>query len=105
MVTGERYRLLSDRNRLREVEVRAHAGVIYDRNGEILARNRPSFSVVVIPADLPKDAQEIPTANSKRSSWIAWRRSWHMLSRSHPTPTRRPAHARGRSAAPTTRSL
>ena len=30
---------------------------MYDRNGEILARNRPSFSVVVVPGDLPEDAE------------------------------------------------
>ena len=44
MVQGEEYRLLSDRNRFREVDVTAPRGVIYDRDGEILARNEPSFS-------------------------------------------------------------
>ena len=53
MIAGERYRLLSDRNRLREVDVAAPRGVIYDRDGQILARNRPSFSVVLVPGDLP----------------------------------------------------
>lgn len=65
MVTGEQYRLLSDRNRLREVEVAAPRGVIYDRNGEILARNRPSFSVVVVPADFPKDENGDPDAEQQ----------------------------------------
>jgi penicillin-binding protein 2 len=60
MVAGEKYRLLSDRNRLREVDVAAPRGVIYDRNGEILARNRPSFSVIVIPGDLPQDQESDP---------------------------------------------
>jgi penicillin-binding protein 2 len=55
MVEGESYRVLADRNRFRQVDVAAPRGVIYDRNGRILARNRPSFMVVVIPADLPKD--------------------------------------------------
>jgi penicillin-binding protein 2 len=57
MVTGEKFRLLADQNRLRDVDVPAPRGVIYDRNGEILARNRPSFSVVVVPGDLPEDAE------------------------------------------------
>jgi penicillin-binding protein 2 len=57
MVAGEQYRLLSDRNRLREVDVAAPRGVIYDREGQILARNRPSFSVVIIPGDLPQDKE------------------------------------------------
>lgn len=57
MVAGEQYRLLSDRNRLREVDVAAPRGVIYDRDGQILARNRPSFSVVLVPGDLPQDKE------------------------------------------------
>ena len=60
MIAGERYRLLSDRNRLRDVDVAAARGVIYDRDGQILARNRPSFSVVLIPGDLPQDKEGDP---------------------------------------------
>lgn len=60
MVAGEQYRLLADRNRLRQVDVAAPRGVIYDRNGEILARNRPSFSVIVVPGDLPQDSEGDP---------------------------------------------
>lgn len=60
MLAGEKYRLLADRNRLRQVNVAAPRGVIYDRNGEILARNRPSFSVIVIPGDLPQDDENDP---------------------------------------------
>ena len=58
MIAGEKYRLLADQNRLRDMDVTAPRGVIYDRNGEILARNRPSFSVVVVPGDLPEDAED-----------------------------------------------
>lgn len=60
MIAGEEYRLLSDQNRLRDVDVAAPRGVIYDRNGEILARNRPSFTVVIIPGDLPEDPEDEP---------------------------------------------
>lgn len=55
MIAGEKYRLLADANRLRDVDVPAPRGVIYDRSGEILARNRPSFTVEVVPGDLPED--------------------------------------------------
>ncbi len=58
MVAGEKYRLLADQNRLREVDVAAPRGVIYDSNGVILARNRPSFSVVIVPGDLPDDPED-----------------------------------------------
>jgi penicillin-binding protein 2 len=40
---------------LRQIDLYAPRGVIYDRNGEILARNRPSFVIAVIPVDLPAD--------------------------------------------------
>jgi len=59
MVQGETYRVLADRNRFRDVAVAAPRGVIYDRNGEILARNRPSFSVEIVPADLPEDPKAV----------------------------------------------
>src|SRR5450759_244580 len=60
IVDGEHYRLMADQNRLRLVEDAAPRGVIYAHGGEILARNRPSFTVAVVPADLPKDSQGQP---------------------------------------------
>lgn len=57
IVEGERYRVLADRNRFRLVPIEAARGVIYDRQGRILARNIPSFSVTIIPAYLPEDEQ------------------------------------------------
>ena len=41
--------------------IAAPRGIIYDRNGEILARNTPSFSLAVTPANLPVD----PAAREK----------------------------------------
>lgn len=101
MITGEQYRLLADRNRLRQVDVTAPRGVIYDRNGEILARNRPSFSVVVIPGDLPKDPEGQPEGTADA---IVLDRLLAILSRPvedlrtaletpAPTPTAQPARA------------
>ncbi len=87
MVAGEEYRLLSDRNRLREVEVAAPRGVIYDRNGEILARNQPSFSVVVIPADLPKDTLGDPDIDQQT---LVLDRLAALLARAVPGPTPTP---------------
>ncbi len=57
MAQGDSYRVLADRNRFRQVDVAAPRGVIYDRNGYILARNRPNFTIAVVPADLPKTAE------------------------------------------------
>jgi penicillin-binding protein 2 len=52
---GEEYRLLADRNRFRTVALDAPRGVMYDRNGEQLVRNRSTFNVTIIPAFLPDD--------------------------------------------------
>lgn len=56
VVQGETYQQLADANRFRLVQVPSPRGVIYDRNGELLVRNRPVYNVVVIPAYLPDDA-------------------------------------------------
>lgn len=52
---GEEFRLLADRNRFRTVTLDASRGVMYDRNGVQLVRNRPTFNVTIIPAFLPDD--------------------------------------------------
>ena len=37
----------SENNRLRRVELVAERGFIYDRNGEVLVRNRPSYQIAL----------------------------------------------------------
>lgn len=44
----------SDNNRLRRVELVANRGFIYDRNGEVLVRNRPSYQIALQAATLPR---------------------------------------------------
>jgi penicillin-binding protein 2 len=46
-------------NYTHEVSVPALRGIIYDRNGYILARNVASYNVVITPADLPDDDSDI----------------------------------------------
>ncbi len=55
---GATYRTLADRNRFRQVTVPGPRGVMYDRSGHILVRNRPSFAIAIVPADLPEDEEE-----------------------------------------------
>ncbi len=55
IMQGPDFRERADINRFRSLEVQPPRGVIYDRNGEILARNRPSFIIAITPADLPDD--------------------------------------------------
>ena len=46
------YEELAANNRLRFMEIRAPRGRIMDRNKVILADNRPSYSIIVIPEDI-----------------------------------------------------
>ena len=48
---GAEMRSLSEHNRIRLVRLPGSRGVVYDRNGDILIDNRPSFDVVFVPED------------------------------------------------------
>ncbi len=55
---GERYKSLSENNRIRLKRVRATRGTILDRHGQALVDNRPSFDLVLVP----EDAGDVPRA-------------------------------------------
>ncbi len=57
IVQGEQYLQRADRNRFRLVSTDAPRGIIYDREGRPLARNMPSFTVSIVPADLPEEKE------------------------------------------------
>lgn len=46
---GEYYQQISERNRVRRIEIPAPRGIIYDRQGEVLLGNRPFYDLVYIP--------------------------------------------------------
>ncbi|MCL4257850.1 MAG: penicillin-binding protein 2 [Anaerolineales bacterium] len=46
-------------NRTEVISLAPQRGVIYDRNGVILAQNEASYNIVVVPADLPADDGEV----------------------------------------------
>src|SRR4030065_1694136 len=52
---GEYYGELSRENRVRAIVIKAPRGIIYDRNGKKLVNNVPSYDLIAIPADIPKD--------------------------------------------------
>ncbi|MCQ3938998.1 MAG: hypothetical protein DPW18_18415 [Chloroflexi bacterium] len=56
---SEDWRTRAVDNYTNEVSVPAPRGIIYDRNGYILARNIASYNVVVTPANLPVDDSDI----------------------------------------------
>jgi penicillin-binding protein 2 len=53
ILQGEDYRSLAEENRISEISLPTLRGVIYDRNGIVLARNIASYNVVVVAANLP----------------------------------------------------
>ncbi len=58
IVKGHEYFAQAEKRRFRLVSVPPLRGIIYDRWGEILARNVPSYTVAITPADLPEDEEE-----------------------------------------------
>ena len=58
VLKNEQYVLQSEGNRLREVPLPAPRGIIYDRNGQVIAENLPGYSVSILT----------PTADSLRAS-------------------------------------
>lgn len=58
IVQGAEYRIKADHNRYRLANIEAPRGIIYDRHYNVLARNRPAFTVGIVPADLPADETE-----------------------------------------------
>ncbi|MEN4100098.1 MAG: hypothetical protein ROW52_09280, partial [Anaerolineaceae bacterium] len=53
IVQGSAFSEQAVRNKTREVSVQTQRGIIFDRNGVVLARNVASYNVVITPADLP----------------------------------------------------
>ena len=51
VVEGDYHRTLSENNRVRLKRVNATRGLIYDRTGQLVVENRPSFDVVMVPED------------------------------------------------------
>jgi penicillin-binding protein 2 len=56
---GDEMRSMSENNRIRLVRVPAARGVVYDRHGEILVDNRPSFDVVFVPEDARERRRQV----------------------------------------------
>ncbi|HWP34071.1 MAG TPA: penicillin-binding protein 2 [Thermodesulfobacteriota bacterium] len=53
VIQGDRFRNLSESNRVRVRVVTAPRGIIHDVKGRILVDNRPAFDVYLVPEDVP----------------------------------------------------
>lgn len=54
MIKGEHYAHLADGNRMRQLRLMPPRGEILDRNGVVLVRSKPSFTVSLVPGGLPQ---------------------------------------------------
>lgn len=55
IVRGNYYQQIAEKNRIHISRILTPRGVIYDRDGQQLVKNIPSFDLVIIPSLLPKD--------------------------------------------------
>src|SRR5690554_4080550 len=59
VVHFEDYTTLSERNRVHVLPIPPTRGLIYDRNGELLAENRPSYTLSVVQERVPDLAETL----------------------------------------------
>lgn len=59
ILDGNNYVLQTDGNRTQNISIPPSRGIIYDRNGIILARNIASYNIIITPANLPDDDGDI----------------------------------------------
>lgn len=70
VLQGEDWVALAVENYKEEISVPAPRGIIYDRNGNVLARNLASYNVVITPANLPNDESDIQRIYRELSALI-----------------------------------
>ncbi|MEE8356003.1 MAG: penicillin-binding protein 2 [Anaerolineales bacterium] len=70
IINRDVYVALAVENRLREISLAPTRGVIFDRNGIVLARNVASYNVVVTAANLPDDQGAIQDIIRSLSEYI-----------------------------------
>ncbi|HWP65723.1 MAG TPA: penicillin-binding protein 2 [Candidatus Limnocylindria bacterium] len=87
LIRGDQMRATSENNRIRLTRLPAARGLVYDRYGELLVDNRPSFDVVLVPEDARDRAATLDmlAANLKEPA--------EELDRRIRAPSRRPPYA------------
>jgi len=88
IIKGDYHQKLSMQNSVRVQIVKAPRGLIYDRKGRVLAGNRPSYQVVILPTQVKKseeikktlakfvDSAGTPIFDSAHVSWTLERAKW-----------------------------
>lgn len=67
---GANWKISAVDNYTNQVSVPAPRGIIYDRNGYILARNVASYNVIITPANLPDDDSDIQSIYRELSALL-----------------------------------
>jgi penicillin-binding protein 2 len=57
IIQGDEFKHRAEINALREVDVPAARGLIYDRNGALLVQNEAQFAAAITPGDLPEQGE------------------------------------------------
>jgi penicillin-binding protein 2 len=70
IINGQQFVDQANDNRTDEISVPTNRGMIFDRNDYILARNTPSYNVIITPAFLPEDDGEIQEIFRELSTMI-----------------------------------
>ena len=60
ILQNDAYLEQAEENRTTNISVQTERGIVFDRNGVILARNIGSYNVIITPAQLPGDPTEFP---------------------------------------------
>jgi len=88
VIRGGYHKSLSEQNSIRLQVVKAPRGLIYDRNGIVIARNRPSYQIAIQPTELRpgepilekllrfRDAEGKRLFDSAHVSWSLDRARW-----------------------------
>ena len=76
---GEMYQTQAQANQVRLIRVAAPRGIIYDRNGKVMVRSRPSFVVGLIPSEVTDVNGELKTLAKTLgvSEATLWKRLLH----------------------------
>ncbi len=61
VIERKNFAALAENNRIKEITKVADRGVIYDRNGNVLAKNNAIFDLVAIPQEISKDENQLKT--------------------------------------------
>ncbi|MEK7308059.1 MAG: penicillin-binding protein 2 [Nitrospirota bacterium] len=59
IIKGREYKQIAERNRLRNIEIPAPRGIIYDRNNNPFVKTIPSFDISVVREDFPQEPETL----------------------------------------------